>query len=402
MSILYRSQKLCLFWYATKPLIRLDTMRSASSYGFMDMVDKICKLKFDKLKPCLSNSSKKYSRLVSNTSSLLMNERTHIMSRQTRTLPFSHSQGMKDNTMHRAQTRNFSKSSRTTCKSTNDESSDVANKNNPTKMEETEGVVPEWTHPSSREDYVVKNDPELKSILHDLASDFEEDKSSKPDHEKTVDQDVETAESSRHHTGDGVVSARNNVADEEIVEPRGRKTQVDSARKVNGLLSLADIIQILREDNAQDICVIKVPKELQYVDYFVVVTGRSTRHLKAMTTYLNKVYKMLRKGSEPFMKIEGRNSDDWRCIDFGDIVVHFMLPETRELYELEMLWTLGPKYDDQYHRISQYQANVLNPTMPTQNELDELVADASQQEGYSVVILNEGENEVEIPDDQKI
>ena len=31
----------------------------------------------------------------------------------------------------------------------------------------------------------------------------------------------------------------------------------------------------------------------------------------------------------------------------GNIVVHFFLPEVREVYELEKLWTLGPKYDDQ-------------------------------------------------------
>ena len=31
----------------------------------------------------------------------------------------------------------------------------------------------------------------------------------------------------------------------------------------------------------------------------------------------------------------------------GNMVVHFFLPEVREVYELEKLWTLGPKYDDQ-------------------------------------------------------
>ena len=36
------------------------------------------------------------------------------------------------------------------------------------------------------------------------------------------------------------------------------------------------------------------------------------------------------------------------CFYFaGNIVVHFFLPEVREVYELEKLWTLGPEYDDQ-------------------------------------------------------
>ena len=34
------------------------------------------------------------------------------------------------------------------------------------------------------------------------------------------------------------------------------------------------------------------------------------------------------------------------CI-IANIAVHFFLPEVREVYELEKLWTLGPKYDDQ-------------------------------------------------------
>ena len=37
------------------------------------------------------------------------------------------------------------------------------------------------------------------------------------------------------------------------------------------------------------------------------------------------------------------------CI--GNAVVHFFLPEVRELYELEKLWTLGPCYDDQYRAL---------------------------------------------------
>ena len=31
----------------------------------------------------------------------------------------------------------------------------------------------------------------------------------------------------------------------------------------------------------------------------------------------------------------------------GFAVVHMMLDDTRQRYELEKLWTLGPKYDDQ-------------------------------------------------------
>ncbi|CAG11986.1 unnamed protein product, partial [Tetraodon nigroviridis] len=104
--------------------------------------------------------------------------------------------------------------------------------------------------------------------------------------------------------------------------------------------SLDVLVSLLRQENAVDICVIKIPENIQYADYFVVVSGISTRHLRAMALYATKVYKYLKKEKEPSVKIEGKDTEDWMCIDFGNMVVHFMLPETREVYELEKLWTL--------------------------------------------------------------
>ncbi|XP_061111088.1 mitochondrial assembly of ribosomal large subunit protein 1 [Conger conger] len=110
------------------------------------------------------------------------------------------------------------------------------------------------------------------------------------------------------------------------------------------------LVSLLRQENAADICVIKVPKELTYTDYFVVVSGFSSRHLQAMAFYAIKVYKHLRQDGNPHIRIEGKDAEDWMCIDFGDIVVHFMLPETREVYELEKLWTLR-SFDEQLSAI---------------------------------------------------
>lgn len=109
------------------------------------------------------------------------------------------------------------------------------------------------------------------------------------------------------------------------------------------------VVALLRQENAKDICVIKVPAEMKYADYFVIVSGTSPRHLQAMAHYTLKMYKYLKNSEEPHVQIEGKESD-WMCIDFGNIVVHFMLPETREVYELEKLWTLG-SYDDQLAKI---------------------------------------------------
>ncbi|XP_047701049.1 mitochondrial assembly of ribosomal large subunit protein 1 [Prionailurus viverrinus] len=111
------------------------------------------------------------------------------------------------------------------------------------------------------------------------------------------------------------------------------------------------LVSLLRQENARDICVIKVPPELKYTDYFVIGSGTSTRHLHAMAYYIVKMYKYLKCKSKPHVKIEGKDTDDWLCVDFGSMVIHLMLPETRETYELEKLWTLR-SYDDQLAQIA--------------------------------------------------
>ncbi|XP_032339746.1 mitochondrial assembly of ribosomal large subunit protein 1 isoform X1 [Camelus ferus] len=111
------------------------------------------------------------------------------------------------------------------------------------------------------------------------------------------------------------------------------------------------LVSLLRQENARDICVIRVPPEMKYTDYFVIGSGTSTRHLHAMAYYIVKTYKYLKCKSEPHVKIEGKDTDDWLCVDFGSMVVHLMLPETRETYELEKLWTLR-SYDDQLAQIA--------------------------------------------------
>ncbi|XP_029958435.1 mitochondrial assembly of ribosomal large subunit protein 1 [Salarias fasciatus] len=114
--------------------------------------------------------------------------------------------------------------------------------------------------------------------------------------------------------------------------------------------SLDVLVSLLRQENAADLCVIRVPEHIKYAEYFIVVSGISTRHLRAMALYTLKVYKFLKKDADPNVKIEGKDTEDWMCIDFGKMVVHFMLPETREIYELEKLWTLRA-YDEQLKSI---------------------------------------------------
>ncbi|XP_029927693.1 mitochondrial assembly of ribosomal large subunit protein 1 [Myripristis murdjan] len=127
-------------------------------------------------------------------------------------------------------------------------------------------------------------------------------------------------------------------------------TDADHSQRSSEGFSIDVLVSLLRQENAVDICVIKVPEHIKYSDYFVVVSGISPRHLRAMALYAIKVYKFLKKDADPHVKIEGKDAEDWMCIDFGSMVVHFMLPKTREVYELEKLWTLRT-FDEQLQSI---------------------------------------------------
>ncbi|XP_067864957.1 mitochondrial assembly of ribosomal large subunit protein 1 [Heterodontus francisci] len=136
----------------------------------------------------------------------------------------------------------------------------------------------------------------------------------------------------------------------EFARAAGTDRQVVTGSIDQPVFNIDVLVALLRQENAKDICVIKLPVEIKYTDYFIIVSGTSARHLQAMAQYAVKVHKHLKNEQNAHVHIEGKETDDWKCIDFGNIVVHFMLPESRAVYELEKLWTLC-SHDDQLVKI---------------------------------------------------
>lgn len=102
------------------------------------------------------------------------------------------------------------------------------------------------------------------------------------------------------------------------------------------------IYDTLIDAKGQDIQVLDVRKVTDFTDFMVIVSGTSNRHVISMA---DKVRESMRGFGRRAVGSEGEDTGDWVLIDFGDVVVHIMRPQTRDFYNLEKLWGDGEKAD---------------------------------------------------------
>ena len=97
------------------------------------------------------------------------------------------------------------------------------------------------------------------------------------------------------------------------------------------------VVNALEDVKALDIALIDVRGLTNIMDTMVVASGNSSRQVKALAN--NLVVDAKRAGYKP-IGVEGDDTSEWILVDFGDLVAHIMLPATRQLYDLERLWSL--------------------------------------------------------------
>ena len=96
------------------------------------------------------------------------------------------------------------------------------------------------------------------------------------------------------------------------------------------------IAEILDNKKAKDVKIIAVGDKTIIADYFVLANGNSSTHVRALADEVE--YKLGLAGVDP-MRMEGRDGNNWRVIDYSSVLVHVFDREAREFYNLDKLYT---------------------------------------------------------------
>ena len=93
------------------------------------------------------------------------------------------------------------------------------------------------------------------------------------------------------------------------------------------------------DKKAADLTVLDVQGVSSVTDYFLVCSGKSATHVRTISDAIRQELKT--DGIRP-LHAEGRPESGWVLLDYGDVLVHVFLEDTRAYYALERLWGDAP------------------------------------------------------------
>lgn len=85
----------------------------------------------------------------------------------------------------------------------------------------------------------------------------------------------------------------------------------------SGVFEVEELVEVLRNENMKDIITIAVPLEFQYVDYIIIITGRSQKHNYSIAEFIKKLFKRKMHNGDNIPVIEGGKENNWLAMDLG-------------------------------------------------------------------------------------
>lgn len=96
------------------------------------------------------------------------------------------------------------------------------------------------------------------------------------------------------------------------------------------------IAEAADDRKADDIVILKVTEISYLADYFIIVTGFSKAQVRAISQSIEQ--KVEEKWQRLPLRTQGQSEGSWVVQDYGDVLVHILLPQEREFYNLEAFW----------------------------------------------------------------
>jgi ribosome-associated protein len=100
--------------------------------------------------------------------------------------------------------------------------------------------------------------------------------------------------------------------------------------------------QAALDKRAGDLIVLDLRGLSGVADFFLICDGQSTTQIQTIADSIEARLKA--EGVRP-LHSEGLPESGWLLLDYGDVVVHVFLRETREFYALERLWGDAPQVE---------------------------------------------------------
>jgi ribosome-associated protein len=98
------------------------------------------------------------------------------------------------------------------------------------------------------------------------------------------------------------------------------------------------IIHAIKEKKGENIISLDLRKIPEAVaDYFIICEASSTTQVRAIADFVQDHIK--KTADEVPYHSEGQQASHWILIDYVNVVVHVMQPETRKFYKLEEMWS---------------------------------------------------------------
>ena len=123
------------------------------------------------------------------------------------------------------------------------------------------------------------------------------------------------------------------------MEMSNEKVLLPSLKDATPLALATAIGEILDNKKGNGVKVLHVESKTSITDYFVLCTGNSGTHVKALAGEVE--FKTEERGVSPD-NIEGRGNNTWIVLDYGNVVVHIFSREARDFYNLDKLYDDAP------------------------------------------------------------